>query len=522
MGKVGKLAAKLRLSGKGSPTPLLLAYLVLNVLLYSMLLPLWEGFDEPFHFGYVQTLANRQGFPDPRDSRLSQEVGASLLLAPASLLVQRNLPRVTAYPEYFAWPESRREEIHRQLTQIDPQLRWQPADFLNYEAQHAPLGYAVLALPERALANLRLPARVLVLRVIAGLAGALLLFYGAARLAGQLGMPPPYRDIVILCALSSQMLWATLAHVDNDWLAVPLSLWVLVMAIDYHAKPTVGKAALTALVVAAGLLTKAYLLAFVPLAAAICIWHRRWRDLVLTGAILAVLAGPWYLRNLERYGTISGMQESREGTNPARALLDFRPLRVPAALDSYARAGLWTANNTFRSFSTSTLRILIAAWLMALGMWAVTRHSGAEWIALLHCGLFMLGLAYDIAINYVHSHDAAPSAWYTQVLLVPMLSLALLGASRWRRTGRIVAAAMTLLFGYILVSTYWVKLIPLYSGFESRTSLAAVAMLYGKRLASVVAELNHICLAPAPLILLLAGGVTLLVVIQEWMLLRRM
>jgi hypothetical protein len=134
----------------------------------------------------------------------------------------------------------------------------------------------------------------------------------------------------------------------------------------------------------------------------------------------------------------------------------------------------------------------------------------------------MLALAYDIAINYVHSHDAAPSAWYTQVLLVPMLSLALLGASRWRRAGRIVAAAMTLLFGYILVSTYWVKLIPLYSGFESRTSLVAVAMLYGKRLPPLMAELSHICLAPAPVILLLAGVVTLLVIAQQWILIRRM
>src|SRR3989442_5758718 len=94
---------------------LLLIYTALNALLYSMLLPLWEGFDEPFHFGYVQGLANGEGFPDPRTSRLSQEVGSSLLLAPASLAVKGNLPEVTSYPEFFRWPEPQRKQAHQQL-----------------------------------------------------------------------------------------------------------------------------------------------------------------------------------------------------------------------------------------------------------------------------------------------------------------------------------------------------------------------------------------------------------------------
>ena len=29
---------------------------ILNACLYSALLPLWEGFDEAFHYGYVETL----------------------------------------------------------------------------------------------------------------------------------------------------------------------------------------------------------------------------------------------------------------------------------------------------------------------------------------------------------------------------------------------------------------------------------------------------------------------------------
>jgi len=501
--------------GTRFPRLLLLAYAFTNVALYSMLLPLWEGFDEPFHFGYVQSLANGNGFPDPRESRLTEEVGASLLLAPASLLVQRNLPKVTSYPEFFAWPESRREEAHQQLRQIDPALRWRPGDFLNYEAQHAPFGYAVLALPERTLARVRLPARVLLLRLCGGLLGAILLFFAAERLATQLRIPDPYRNIAIFCVLSSQMIWATLAHVDNDWLAVPLTVWLLVMVIHYDEKPGLRRAALAALVLSIGLLTKAYCMAFVPLLGAICIFRRRWGHLAIAMAIVTLLAGPWYLRNVERYGTISGMQEAREGTDVTAAWHDIRLTRIPAAIDSYARAALWTANNTFRSFSTVTLRVLMAVWLAALLLWASGRHERAEWIVLLHAGLFAAALAYDIAINYVHSLDASPCAWYTQVLLVPMLLLALLGASRSPKAGKVVAISMTLLYGYILVTTYWVKLIPLYSGFEARTSLSAVAMLYRQRLSALMTGLNEVCLAPAKPILLLSALVSVLALYQQ-------
>ena len=491
---------------------MLLAYALVNVVLYSALLPLWEGFDEPFHFGYVQGLANGEGFPDPRTSRLSQEVASSLLLAPASLAVKRNIPEATSYPEFFELPAAKRKRVHQQLAQIDPGLRWHPSGVLNYEALQAPLAYAVLALPERALGKLPLPSRVLALRVIAGTLGALLLFSGAQRLVTQLRIAAPYGDILVFCALSSQMIWATLARVANDWLSVPLTLWLLVAVIHYDERPRLRRAALASVVLSAGLLTKAYFIAFLPLLPVLCIFRRRWRDLGVALAITAALAGPWYIRNVERYATVSGMQELREGTRPAAAVRAIRITRLPAAIDAYARAALWTANNTFRSFSTRTLRALMAVWLAALLLWAGTRHRGPEWIVLLHCGLFALALAFDVAVSYASSSGEAtsPGAWYTQVLLVPMLALALLGIARWPKAGKFVAIAMALLFGYILVATYWVKLMPLYGGLEGRTSLAFVAMLYEERLSTLTAGLDEVCLAPAAIVLLMSGLVSIL------------
>ena len=496
---------------------LLLAYALANAVLYSMLLPLWEGFDEPFHFGYVQYLANGIGLPDPRTSGLSQEVASSLLLAPGSLAVKRNIPEITSYPEIFGWPESARQQAHRRLWNIDTGLRWQQSDFSDYEALQAPLAYAVLTVPERALARMALPSRVLSLRIIAGTIGALLLLLGAERLAGQLGISGAHKEAAIFCTFSSQMLWATLSHVANDWLAVPLTLWLLVTVIDYGECPSVRRGMLAWSVLAMGLLTKAYFLAFLPLPASACIIRHKWRDLGIGLLFLAAFAAPWYVRNVERYGTISGMQELRQGTDPMLALQAIRITKVPAAFDGYARGALWTANNTFRSFSVKTLRAVIFAWLIALLLWAAARHRRAEWTVVFFCCLFILALAYDTGINYVASqHEtASPGAWYTQVLLVPMLALGFLGTSRTGTAGRFVAVAMVLLFGYVLVATYWVKLIPLYSGFAGRTSLTGVTMLYRERLSTVMAGLDAVCLVPAAVILSMAGLVAVLAVVQQ-------
>jgi hypothetical protein len=386
---------------------LLLAYAFTNAVLYSILLPLWEGFDEPFHFGYVQSLANGAGFPDPRTSRLSQEVGSSLLVTPVSLAVQQNLPTLVSYPEFFSWPDCRRQQAHQKLNSIDPNLRWSPSDFVNYEGMHAPLAYAVLALPERITAKLPLPIRVLILRIVAGTLGAILLFLAAIRLVAQLEISSPHGEVAIFCVFSSQMIWATMAHVANDWLAVPLTVWLLVTTIDYARCPNVRRAASISIVLSLGLLTKAYFLAFIPLLGTFA-FRRKWLDLGVSLVLLFGLAGPWYVRNLERYNTISGMQEVRDGVNPAAAIPNLRIERLPAGIEAAAREALWTGNNTFRTFSMKTLRGLLVALLFALLLWAVTRHRMAEWIVVLHSGSLLSKTNTRIATHVASRGFASP------------------------------------------------------------------------------------------------------------------
>lgn len=489
----------------------LLAYAIVNVVLYSMLLPLWEGFDEPFHFGYVQAMANATGFPDPRYSRLSEEIARSIVIAPASASVKRNLPNVTTYSEFFALPDGERDARRQQLWQIGPGLRWQASKYLNYEGQQAPVAYVLLALPERALSRITLPNRVLVLRIICGSIASLLLFFGTKHLAKRLELSPPYSEILGFCVFSSQMFWATVAHVGNDWLAVPLAVWFLVSVIDYYEHPTLGRLVGCVSVLSLCLLTKSYFLALAPLLGLTCIVGRHIRHLGVAVLILVAVTGPWYYRNLERYGTISGMQELREGINPSAAIGAVRIEKVAPAIDAYLRQALWTGNNTFRSFSVTTLRALIVIWLAALILWVTQRHARREWIIVAYGCLFAAALAYDAAINFVSSQGemTGPEAWYTQVLLAPMLALALRGANRGAGIGRLVAAAICVLFAYILVATYWVKLIPVYGGVDGRISLLSLFDIY-RRLPALLARLGEVSLGPPSVVFVGSCLVTLL------------
>jgi len=81
---------------------------------------------------------------------------------------------------------------------------------------------------------------------------------------------------------------------------------------------------------------------------------------------------------------------------------------------------------------------------------------------------------------------------------------------------------MALLFGYMLVATYWVKLMPLYGGFTGRSSLASMSILYRDRLPSLMVGLNEVSLAPATAILWMASLAAILAVVQQVISIRRL
>ncbi len=410
----------------------LAAFGILNAVLYSALLPLWDGFDEPFHYGYVETLASRHTIPKLGSTTLSQEIVQSLYLAPASQVVQRNLPFVTTFSDYFALPAPERALRRAELMRLSPELRQRDAQGAsNYEAQQAPLAY-LLMVP----ANLRwgrepLPRRVLYLRLFGAITACLLQMAGTLALARLLELDATASRLAVFLVLSAQMLYASVAHVSNDWLAIPLTTWTLVALLRFWRQPQLGSASLLGWAVAAGLLTKAYFLAWLLVAAAAVAWiAARKRNSELATVFMTIVlaaAGPWYVRNLALYGNLSGIQPAAGGAlGPAEVARAALSLPWGRSLLPLMRGSLWTGNNSFTSFSRTTLDVMLMLILAGafLWLWSARKSASRATEALLAAGClaFLAAVLYNCVVFFAQSKgtQVTTTPWYTQAVAAPL------------------------------------------------------------------------------------------------------
>lgn len=501
---------------------ILTAYGILNGVLYSSLLPLWEGFDEPFHYGYVQTLSTELRLPRLGQTTLSAEVWASLQLAPASHLVQRNIPPAMTFREYFALPAAERAARRWRLQTISPALRFDHRQTpLDYEANQAPLAYLLLAPADRLWSRLPLLERVWRLRVLCATASCLFLAAAAVYLARRLALSARWAAATLFLIFSTQMFYAATAHISNDWLAVPLVALLFGAAVSFCSKPQPRSLGLLGFALAAGLLTKAYFLAFVPFVFALLLWRSARREIpprVLAGCAAAVLAiaGPWYARNVALYGSLSGMQETVAGVGLKQAVAALGSVPWISFAPAWARASLWTGNNSFATFSLSTLNLMLVLLLLAAVLYALSLARRplpeGETAVIAGCAFYGLGLLYAIGVSSASSRGAgiATSPWYTQPLLAPVLILLGCGLSRSGTPGRALRAAMLALWTYVIGATYFFKLIPLYAGYgEARSRFADVLRWYWQDRARAAEILSTTGLLPAGVIFGLAAAASL-------------
>src|SRR5207247_3447345 len=117
-------------------------------LVFVVSTPLWEGWDEAFHYSYVQHLAENRSLPIYGRSTISREITTSFEYAPLSyasnLAVGRYYP---TFEDYWKLTASERLERDQRLRTIPgtektalPDVRYR---LDNYEAHQPPLYYLV-------------------------------------------------------------------------------------------------------------------------------------------------------------------------------------------------------------------------------------------------------------------------------------------------------------------------------------------------------------------------------------------
>jgi hypothetical protein len=469
----------------------------------------------------VQYLERHGALPVVGRAGLSAEIGQSLPLAPASYLVKRNIPSVITFEEYFRLPRRERLALRTRLDRLQSNSAQPESGGGNYEALQAPLAYVLLTPLDCLLYGLHLTTRVLLLRLAAGIASVLMTAVFTLRLGGRLGLPPIARASALFLVFSCQMFYASVAHIANDWLAIPLFVLVLSTSIQVYERPGRSSVLALSLALAAGLLTKAYFLCAVPVACGVVLVLRFKRRLLLRHAVLlplvcGALAGPWYARNLRLYGNLTGMQESAGGVPLSRVFAAALHLPWARAALTAARTALWTGNNSGTVFHAATVNLmllLVAAGACLYARRALThRATPPERIVLAGLLCYLLGLAFSMALtfNYTRGAGIAPSPWYAQPMFPPGLCLLLLGFAVGGVAGRVLWAATLWLWAYVISATYVAKLLPLYGGLSAGPArLATLLSSYRDSMGRLCDNLGTVSLMPAGLLL----GLTALVVV---------
>src|SRR5438270_4100462 len=251
---------------------LVFALAITNAVLYSCLLPLWEGFDEPFHFGYVESISVWHQFPVLDKTPVSEQISRSLRLVPLSWLLSQAIPGSISFEQWFGLSREEKLRRERELASLSPALKGERSDLLNYEAQQAPLAYITLVPVDRAVQRISLRGEILRLRLFGAIIATVLLYVFLLMLLRKLGVPDAFQMAALACVFESQMLWASIAHVGNDWLAVALTLCFLTLLPGAAARNGMANLVIVTVIFSAGLLTKAYFLAFAPVFAGILIY----------------------------------------------------------------------------------------------------------------------------------------------------------------------------------------------------------------------------------------------------------
>ncbi len=464
------------------------ACFVVRGLFYCVSLPVWEGFDEPAHFGYVQRVAVAGAWLVRPDTSSTREVESSISLLPMPWVL-RNEPLVReTHESYWRLPAAQRRDREQQLAALPRSLgALDSLTALPVEAPQPPLAYWLMAPVYKLFAGSPLVTRVLVLRLVNLLLASIAVpaawcaaryLFGATTEAEAHGGDAGRVAIAVaaVVALVPEVMFDS-ARVANSGLSIALfsALAVLLLAI---AEERTGVALWAGLVLGLGLLTKAFFLTAVPAVVALLVWavwkgRLRLRSAAASLGIAAAISGWWYVRNLSITGSFSGLLQDAALRNTPISQRLQRAAEVDwlVALDSTFFSHIWFGSWSFlqvRSWIYRFFAVLAVLALIGLAVaWARScppRRRLAALSALY--ALFCAGLAYHILITFLVNGISSSAGWYLCAVIVPEAILAVVGlrALAPQRARPYVAGGVAAAFALLDLYGAMFVAVPYYTG----------------------------------------------------------
>jgi hypothetical protein len=435
---------------------------------YIAIMPPFEGFDEPAHYASVRQIADTQTVPLFGKSYLPEDVVGYRGPMPYSSLHPPFDSGLT-YAKFFAQPEMVARFV-RDYRQPQPRPAFIPSGEPNWEAQHPPLYYVLLAPVLRLAESAPFVSQILVLRIVSYLLALAGVFFGLKAIPANGAITGPAAAVTgfLLYPVVLPMFFPEFARIGNDSLCLllaGLAAFILTRVLA-HERKLVWPAAL-GICLGLGLLTKAF---FLPITFTIGVFlllqcwrsedgtvRRLWlRNGVVTLIIAVLIGGGWYVYDALVNGVVVGGDDSafrHSGfwTGIVQNLSVFDLARgASVTFITWIWAGTWSLVRMPLSLYVPLVLLValtIGAAVVRLGR---ARLSDPLWLTVLLFVVFAAGLLYHVILVAANGGEGGTAGWYFHILMpwtAPMLGLGIAAFAK-RAWTRILFAS---LLGYAVL-----------------------------------------------------------------------
>ena len=460
------------------------------------LLPPWEGFDEGAHYSSLQQLADAHEVPRLGRARISEDVRSYRQSAPGRYHNPGDTHEASphTYRSFFEGSPDvvaqGRSVVHGRPLEA---RHYVASTQDNWEAHHPPLYYALLSPVYALTRGLSWGAQLFVLRAVSYLFAWLALVVGIHACAT--GVPAlrggaTHADWLMLGIASWPVVFPgwfpEMARLGNDSLCalIAAAVWWNTMRALGHG-PSLRYAWTVGTLLGLGWLTKAF---FIPvtlgLGAFWCMRECRLGGtralarlslrLLVAAALIAAIAGWWYIGNWREYGDVAGLSDvidlnaagglasGLEQQFTARAIVRF----AASFVTRLAWPSTWSlARPPYIFLVPMALTVLLAAaaYLSALRRF---RPTGLEWLPLWLTAPLVAGFAYYMLVFIALTGQGSGfGGYYLHLLVAPLGSALGLGAGAWwRHAGaRILGTALVLYSAAFAVAISWAQVL-LFAG----------------------------------------------------------
>jgi 4-amino-4-deoxy-L-arabinose transferase-like glycosyltransferase len=398
---------------------------------YLAILPVFEGFDENAHFSSLREIADGKTIPVYGKSSIDKEV-VDYQGPTAWGSLDPPFDKGLVYSKFFSDP-ALVEDYLRVYRQPHQRPAYAASGVMNWEAQHPPLYYLLLAPLEKLTESMAFVTQILVLRIASYLLALLGVVFALSWVIRSTEREEPALLAgFVLYPIILPMFFPEFTRIGSDSLCLLLTgLLALLLSEWNSAKDNRKLAVAIGITVGLGLVTKAF---FIPIAMALAIFlilrslkrdQREWQGSFLILALAFFIGGGWYFYKFMTYGDPIGsndaIQLAQQGGFIANLEQHFSfyafARGILATIVSWSWGGTW---------SLARLPTLLHVPLLALTAWIVAAYllqlrrrplTDPAWLSVWLFSIFGCGFLYHILISIAINGNGNTPGWYLHILM---------------------------------------------------------------------------------------------------------